>query len=171
MQYTLLGAALGMAALLAPATARAAEVDGWETLPFEAGNGCYVAKFVEGGLMVGFHFMTDKREFRIALSSDKWDALLAGGAREGKVELRLATPRGPLQAATSEGYAMSLGGGSEAVAAIWFERDGELVRSALSKASAMTVTFDGAPVGTFPLQGVSGAISALMACVADLGKR
>ena len=170
MHHRLFGAALGFAALLAPLAARSAPVDGWEAEPFDAGNGCYVAKFVDDGLMVGFHYMTEKSEFRIALSSEKWDALVPDGDRQGKVELRLTTPGGERKLTTKEGYAMPLGGGTEAVAAIWFEGDGETVRAALSKASAMTVTFDGDPVGTFPLQGASGAIAALMACVADLGK-
>ena len=171
MHHRLSCAALGFAALLAPAAAGSAQVDGWEAAPFDAGNGCYVAKFVDTGLMVGFHYVNEKREFRIALSSEKWDALVAGGDRQGKVALRLTTPGGPRQLETKDGYAMPLGGGTEAVAAIWYENDGETVRRALSKASAMTVTFDGETVGAFPLQGASGAIDALMTCVTDLGKR
>ena len=170
MYHRLFGAALGLAALFAPVAAGSAQVDGWEAEPFDAGNGCYVAKFVDTNVMVGFHYMAEKSEFRIALSSEKWDALVPDGDRQGKVELRLTTPGGERKLTTKEGYAMPLGGGTEAVAAIWFERDGEAVRGALGKASAMTVTFDGDPVGTFPLQGVGGAIDALMTCVADLGK-
>ncbi|WP_309751834.1 hypothetical protein [Novosphingobium sp.] len=170
MQHRLLCAALGLAALFAPVAAGSAQLDGWEAEPFDAGTGCYVARFVEKNLMVGFHYMTEKREFRIALSSENWDALVADGDRQGKVELRLTTPGGLRTLSTKEGYAMPLGGGTEAVAAIWYAGEGETVRSALSTASAMTVTFDGDPVGTFPLQGASGAIDALMACVADLGK-
>lgn len=170
MQHRLFGAALGLAALLAPVAAGSAQVDGWEAAPFDAGNGCYVAKFVDTKVMVGFHYMSEKHEFRIALSSENWDSLVAGGDRQGKVELRLTTADGQRQLATKEGYAMPLGGGTEAVAAVWYDGDGEAVRKALGKASAMTVTFDGDPVGTFPLQGVGSAMDALMTCVADLGK-
>lgn len=170
MRKSLFTAALGLAALFASAGAGAKEVDGWDAAPFDAGNGCYVAKFVSDDVMVGFHYLPETREFRVVASSPNWDALATNGDQKGPVELRLVTPAGPRNLSTNEGHILKLNGGHEALAAIWYGDGGVMVRDTLGKASAITISFKGEEIGTYPLSATSRAINALMVCAAGIGR-
>lgn len=170
MHHRLLCATLGLAALLAPMGAGAKEVDGWEVAPFDTGGGCHASKIVSEGVMVGFHYVPNGREFRVVAVNPNWDALVANGDQRGLTELRLTTSASPSTFSTNEGRVLKMSDGDEAVAMIWPGDTGVLVRHALGSASMMTISFKGKDIGTFPLQGNSRAINALISCAAGLGK-
>jgi hypothetical protein len=170
MQHRLLAVALGLAALLAHAGAGAKDVEGWEVARFDTGGGCYASKAVGEGVMVSFHYIPNGREFRVVVVNPNWDALVANGDQRGLTALRLTTPASPSTLSTKEGRILQLGDGDEAVAVTWPGDVGVLARNALGVASVMSISFKDKDIGTFPLQGNSRAINALIRCASGLGQ-
>ena len=170
MKLGMFSAVCGVVALASAASAPARPVSGWDVNALDSGNGCYVSRFVEKDVMVGFHYMPGNREFRVVMANPGWDALVADGERRLPLDFRLTMSGKSKTVSTQKGHIMSLKGGVEAVAAMWYNDEGADLRKDLRKASALTLMVDGKAVGTYPLQDPGAAIDALLECAAGLGK-
>lgn len=171
MQHRLLIISLGLAALLAPAGASAKEVEGWEVERFDTGDGCIASRIV-GGVDVSFHYNTSGgrfSEFLVVVVSPNWDALVTNGEQQGTAEVRLTKSAGSYTLST-EGRALKLSDGYEAVVASYTGGTATEARHELGEASMMTVSFKGNEIGTFALQGTSSALNALFFCGSGFDK-
>jgi hypothetical protein len=94
---------------------------------------------------------------------------VTNGEQQGPVELQLTTPAGPRTISTDAGRVLKLDDGDEAVVARWPDDTGVLARDTLSKASMMTVSFQGKWIGSFTLPSTSRALNSLFLCASGLG--